>query len=236
MNAGAGCVSSQDDMPGVFAEPWDYSEAPNDSLDYEEQMRLLKPSIELVCSKRGDSVQYLIEDGRYLRALITDAKTNEKSGENFCIMMLLLSITLNAQHAQKIISLHHSFFQPHCISCRRYFPVAEFYFTPNDTTVQFRIGTLSLGSGGSGLLNSSLKNMERSELIRKKLRYTKIPVLRNRKRSFFFGESDLDTFGPGSAALGPPAEMTDGEIEGRLEVDPNRDSKIDLTQSLFPMR
>mmetsp|Transcript_26709 Transcript_26709/g.59352 ORF Transcript_26709/g.59352 Transcript_26709/m.59352 type:complete len:310 (-) Transcript_26709:112-1041(-) len=188
MNAGAGCVSSQDDTPRLFAEPWDYSEAPNNSLDYNDQMRLLKPSIELVCSKRGDQYQYLVENGRYLRVIFTDSKTKEKS-------------------------------------------VGEFYFTPNDTTVQFRIGSL----GGSSGISSSLKNMERSEMIRKQLRYTKVPVLRNRKRSFFFGESDLDTFGPGSAFLGPPAEMSDGEIEGRLELDTKRDLKIDLMQS-FPVQ
>ena len=146
MKSGAGCASSQDDTPGVFAEPWDYSEAPNDSLDYEDQIRLLKPSIELVCSKRGDTLQYLIENGRYLRVIFTDSKTKEKS-------------------------------------------VGEFYFTPNDSTVQFRIGTLTPGGGSAGLLLTSLKNMERAEMIRKQCRYTKIPVLRNRKRSFIFGES-----------------------------------------------
>ena len=62
--------------------------------------------------------------------------------------------------------------------------------------------------------------MERSEDLRKELRFLKVPVLRNRKRSFFFVEADgLDTFGPGSASLGPPAEMTTGELEGRLEED-----------------
>ena len=146
MKSGAGCVSSQDDTPGVFAEPWDYSEAPNDSMDYQDQMRLLKPSIELVCSKRGDSVQYLVEDGRYLRVVFTDNKTKEKS-------------------------------------------VGEFYFTPGDSTVQFRIGTLTPGGGSAGLISASLKNIERAEMIRKQCRYTKIPVLRNRKRSFIFGES-----------------------------------------------
>lgn len=146
MKSGAGCVSSQDDTPGVFAEPWDYSEAPNDSMDYQDQMRLLKPSIELVCSKRGDSVQYLVEDGRYLRVIFTDNKTKEKS-------------------------------------------VGEFYFTINDSTVQFRIGTLTPGGGSAGLISASIKNIERAEMIRKQCRYTKIPVLRNRKRSFVFGES-----------------------------------------------
>ena len=232
MKSGAGCVSSQDDTPGVFAEPWDYSEAPNDSMDYQDQMRLLRPSIELVCSKRGDSVQNLVEDGRYLRVIFTDNKTKEKS-------------------------------------------VGEFYFTPNDSTVQFRIGTLTPGGGSAGFISASLKNIERAEMIRKQCRYTKIPVLRNRRRSFVFGESgecanryqplnlgclvvcvvyvylfrfdsnpsksyplltntlftDLDSFGPSGNALGPPADMADGEMEGRLEFDEKRDLRIDFLQS-----
>ena len=77
----------------------------------------------------------------------------------------------------------------------------------------------------------SLRNLERAEMIRKELRYLKLPVLRNRKRSLFFVESDLDTFGPGSAALGPPAEMKTGELEGRQDVDPKL--KIDFLQQ-FP--
>ena len=48
-----------------------------------------------------------------------------------------------------------------------------------------------------------------------------MPVLRNRKRTFFFVESDdLDGFGPSSAALGPPEEMSPGEmaLEGAIEL------------------
>jgi hypothetical protein len=107
--------------------------------------------------------------------------------------------------------------------------VGEFYFTPNDTTVQFRIG--SIGDRSS---LASLRNMERSELIRKELRYLKIPVLRNRSRSLFFGESDLDSFGPGSAMLGPPAEMTSGELEGRGSENVDPKLKIDFVQK-FPL-
>lgn len=78
----------------------------------------------------------------------------------------------------------------------------------------------------------SVRNMDRSEVIRKQLGYLKLPVLRNRKQAFFFGESDLDTFGPGSAALGPPAEMRTGELEGiGRDVDPKL--KIDFLQQ-FP--
>ena len=72
--------------------------------------------------------------------------------------------------------------------------------------------------------------MERAEQIRKSMRYLKLPVLRNRKRTLFFVESDLDTFGPGSASLGPPAEMETGELEGRQDVDPNL--KIDFLQMI----
>ena len=69
--------------------------------------------------------------------------------------------------------------------------------------------------------------MERAEAIRKYLKYTKLPVLRNRQRKLLFGESEFDTFGPGSASLGPPAEMTTGELEGR------QSSNIDITSALM---
>lgn len=183
-----------------FLFRWDYAEAPNNSLDYNDQMRLLVPAIELVSRRRGDDVKVLIQNDRYLRVVFTDGKTGEKSS-------------------------------------------GEFYFTENDTTVQFRVGTLTpalKSSGGGGalssfttVLSSSTKNLDRCEMIRKELRYLKIPVLRNRKRALFFVESDLDTFGPGSAALGPPAEMTTGELEGRQDVDPKL--KIDLLQA-FPFQ
>lgn len=148
-------------------------------------MRLLVPTIQLVCSRRGDQAQILKEQDRYLRVLFTDGKSGEKS-------------------------------------------IGEFYFTPDDTTVQFRVGSLS---SGSVPFSSSLRNIERCEMVRKELRFLKVPVLRNRKRSLFFVESDLDTFGPGSASLGPPAEMRTGEIEGRHDVDPKL--KIDLLEQ-FP--
>jgi len=106
--------------------------------------------------------------------------------------------------------------------------IGEFYFTPDDTTVQFRLASSS--STSASLL--STKNLNRSEALRNQLGYLKLPVLRNRKRAFFFGESDLDSFGPGSASLGPPAEMRTGELEGiGRDVDPKL--KIDFLQQ-FP--
>jgi uncharacterized protein (DUF1499 family) len=188
MTSGAGCTSSQDDTPRIFSEPWDYAEAPNNSLDWQVQMRLLVPTIRLVSARRGDEAQILLQKERYLRVLFTDGKTSERS-------------------------------------------MGEFYFTPDDTTVQFRISSLSGGS--VGIVARSLRNIERSEMIRKELRYLKLPVLRNRKRKLFFVESDMDTFGPGSAALGPPEEMRKGEIEGRGSDDVDSKMKIDFLQQ-FP--
>ena len=155
-------------------------------------MRLLRPTVERVAARRGDKCEILIQNDGYLRALIVDATSSEKS-------------------------------------------IAEFYFTPNDTTVQFRIGSVATNEVNGKILlrGSSLRNIERGEMIRKELRYLKIPVLRNRKRSLFFVESDLDRFGPGSASLGPPAELKSGEISGRLSDDVDPRLKIDTVQQ-FP--
>jgi hypothetical protein len=204
----AGCVASQDDTPGIFAEPWDYSES-SLSLNWQEQMKLLIPSIQIVSAKRGDTCQILIQDGRYLRVQFIDRTSNEIS-------------------------------------------IGEFYFTPNDTTVQFRIGSTSTGNKlGVTTVSSSLKNIERAEMIRKEIKYLKLPVLRNRQRTLLFFENDqIDTFGPGSAALGPPSEMSLNEItgggsntfksksiisqqQGRLSDNVDPKLKIDLVQS-FP--
>jgi hypothetical protein len=185
-SGGAGCVSSQDDTPGVFAEPWDYSEEDYLFKEDTEQlvMKKIVASIQLVSAKRKDQVRIVQQENRYLRVVFTDGRSQEQS-------------------------------------------IGEFYITPNDTTVQFRV--TSLNTAGFGKSFTSLRNMDRAELIRKELRFLKLPVLRNRKRSLFFVESDLDTFGPGSAALGPPAEMKTGELDGRRQdVDPRL--KIDFLQ------
>ena len=169
-SGGMGCVSSQDDTPGIFAEPWDYSDVTISNID--EQMNVLKAAVKLVWGKKGDVVELdeYWSSGRYLRAYVIDAKSTERS-------------------------------------------TAEFYFTDNDSTVQFRIG-----SDEDAPVNKYLsrRNMEREEDLRKFMKYSKLPVLRNRQRKLIFGESVLDTFGPGSASLGPPEEMSSGELEGRL--------------------
>lgn len=160
-------------------------------MDWKDQMDILPAAIYSVSSRRGDKVELLLQEGRYLRVQFTDRVSGEPS-------------------------------------------LGEFYFTPNDTTVQYRIGAIK-GEDRPYNLLASLRNTERCELIRKELRYLKIPVLRNRSRTFFFAESDaLDSFGPGSAMLGPPSEMSTGEVEqgrGSSNVDPKL--KIDLIQQ-FP--
>jgi len=65
----------------------------------------------------------------------------------------------------------------------------EFYFTPNDNTIQYR----------SICRNKNFdfgRNRQRIENIRLSLHYENIPVLRNRKKVLFFIESPLDEFGP----------------------------------------
>jgi hypothetical protein len=163
-------------------------------------MKLLRPTIERVCARRGDNCQILLQKDRYLRVSITDGKSGEKS-------------------------------------------VAEFYFTPNDATVQFRIGSVPpVGVANSSILfrATSIRNIDRGEMIRKELRYLKIPVLRNRKMALFFVESKFDQFGPGSASLGPPSEMKSADSAaindgggGRLSDNVDPKLKIDILQQ-FP--
>lgn len=111
--------------------------------------------------------------------------------------------------------------------------VGEFYFTENDTTVQYRLASLGNSGGGSlSILSGGIRNMERSELIRKELKYLKVPVIRNRQRTLLFFESDLDTFGPGSAALGSPAGLSAQDFDSD-RMYPK--FKLDATQQ-FPMQ
>lgn len=199
---GAGCVSSQDDTPGIFAEPWDYNEDYNGEDSYTKQMDFLILALQTTSKQHNDDVEVLLQSGRYLKVAFKDGSSGEAS-------------------------------------------IGEFYYTPNDTTVQFRIGSTATTSGS--LIGRSLSNIDRSERIRKSLRYLKVPVLRNRKRTWIFVESDdLDSFGPGfSEALGPPAEMKPGEMgeesrdkrrgreTRRLSEDVDPQLKIDLVES-FP--
>ncbi|CAE8598901.1 unnamed protein product, partial [Polarella glacialis] len=65
----------------------------------------------------------------------------------------------------------------------------EWYFTPDDLIVQFRAERRS-GRADFG------ENRRRLEEIRTGLGWDPLPVLRNRRRAFFFFESPFDDFGP----------------------------------------
>ena len=166
----AGCVSSQDDTPSTFAEPWDYSEVLIELESMSESeiesaiMQRVVDAVHQISYRRGDLVETILRQGRYLHVLFTDGQSSEISH-------------------------------------------GEFYITPNDTTIQFRLCRTGNDARLSFVATKSLRNMDRAELIRKELHFLKLPVLRNRQRSFLFLESDFDTFGPRNAELGPPAEM-----------------------------
>ena len=68
----------------------------------------------------------------------------------------------------------------------------EFLKTRGDDTVQFRSGARE------GKVWGGVNQKARLEELRKALGYYPLPVLRNRRRAFFFVESDLDNFGPSS--------------------------------------
>jgi hypothetical protein len=135
-------------------------------------MERIVQAIQTVSNRRGDNVEIIFQQQRYLHVLWTDHNSQEISD-------------------------------------------GEFYITPHDTTIQFRISTTQNNSGRSSIVQPSLRNMDRAELIRKELQWLKLPILRNRQRAFFFIESDqFDTFGPQSAAMGPPEEMSINTING----------------------
>lgn len=81
----AGCVSSQDDTPGVFAEPWDYSDTATAATNagsndvYLGQMDALILTLESIAKERGDTVEVDLQSGRYLRVLFTDRSSGESS-------------------------------------------------------------------------------------------------------------------------------------------------------------
>ncbi len=200
----AGCVSSQDDTPGTFAEPWDYSDdstiatittnSTSSDQSVPQIMERMIQAIQSVSNRRGDTVEIVWQQQRYLRVLFTDQQSGETSD-------------------------------------------GEFYITPNDTTIQFRLSStttqpqprrtgsttttaaddrIKVGSRRRPFMNqSSFKNIDRAEWIRRELKWLKLPILRNRQRALFFVESGFDTFGPQSAALGPPEEMKINDLYHR---------------------
>ena len=139
-NQFSGCVSSQDDRPSFFLEPWTY-----DGPFENARAKLLS----YVSMMKGSTLKTssLLESNRYIRFefLNDDGSIDD----------------------------------------------TEFYFTPNDSTVQFRSnrrGQYTFADFGV--------NRNRLNKIRIALDFEIVPVLRNRKEKFFFFESPLDDFGP----------------------------------------
>lgn len=82
---------------------------------------------------------------------------------------------------------------------------AEFYFTPNDNTIQFR----------SFRRNKAFdwgENRRRIENLRISLNLESVPVLRNRRRVLFFIESPLDEFGPPTVQFDKMVDQISGDM------------------------
>ena len=82
---------------------------------------------------------------------------------------------------------------------------AEFFFTPNDNTVQFR----SIRRGNTYDFGV---NRRRIENLRIALRFDSVPVLRNRRRILLFIESPFDTFGPATIELEKRIDEISGDM------------------------
>ena len=143
------CVSSQDDRPAYFANPWEY-----DGSSYE----VAKGKIMSYISRKYSSDLYTLQEDneRYLRyAFSVGKQTNQQD-------------------------------------------ILEFYFTPNDALVQFKSErkTIDDKKKKENILTDFQVNAKRLESIRIGLGFEMVPILRNRRRTFIFGESPFDSFGP----------------------------------------
>jgi len=151
------CVSSQDDSPMHFQEPWEYEVG--QSVAYEKLLSAVK-------GEPGARVVKAADD--YIRAEFVDRFGNIDD--------------------------------------------AEFYFTKNDNTVQFR-------SNRRGSALDFNTNKARMEKLRKKLGFGKVPILRNRRRVFVFFESPWDSFGPTTSKNMDVRGAEDGPGD-RFDMDP----------------
>ena len=68
-------------------------------------------------------------------------------------------------------------------------------------------------------------NTRRMEGLRKACRFSKVPVLRERRQAFFFGESPFDGFGQAigvNAELDPKFWAQQGDLERALAEGPKK--------------
>mmetsp|Transcript_109676 Transcript_109676/g.189986 ORF Transcript_109676/g.189986 Transcript_109676/m.189986 type:complete len:389 (-) Transcript_109676:624-1790(-) len=170
------CISSQDDRPAVWAEPWEY-EGPVDRT----QDRLL----DAIEAAGGNVIR---QEGRYIRAEFRDVLTGALD-------------------------------------------VAEFYFTPNDNTIQFRSARQASGvMPGLPAVTDFGANARRMEQLRIRLGLEKLPVLRYRKRALFAIESPFDDFGPDTNDL-YGIDPADVDLSaGRFEVESSGTGFLDRLQ------
>jgi uncharacterized protein (DUF1499 family) len=104
----------------------------------------------------------------------------------------------------------------------------EFYYTPNDYTIQFRAyRKLDNNLSQFRFLNND-SNRNRLEKLRIQLGFEEIEVLRNRRRLFIFGESPFDTFGPPTIEF---EEMIDN-ISGDMITTSSNNI---ISNSLYPI-
>lgn len=132
------CVSSQDDRPAVWDNPWVAEDEPNVA------MKRLRRVVE---QKLGGRV--VLDDGLYLAAEFTSR--GPLGGE--------------------VVD------------------DAEWYFAPNDVLVQFRAAR----RGDSPDFGANRARMEKARIA---LGWSKVEVLRNRRRALVVVESPFDSFGP----------------------------------------
>jgi len=103
----------------------------------------------------------------------------------------------------------------------------EFYFTPNDYTIQFRAYRKSDNNLSQFRFLNNDSNRNRLEKLRIQLGFEEIEVLRNRRRFFIFGESPFDTFGP------PTIEFE--EMIDNISGDMTTSSNNIISNSVYPI-
>lgn len=150
-NEFSGCVSSQDDRPAFFMEPWTYDGS------YENAKRKI---IAYALNFKGASL--ISSADRYLQFAFSNADGSVDD--------------------------------------------TEFYFTPNDSTIQFRSNRR-----GSNVLSDFGLNRKRIEKIRIATDFENVPVLRNRRRKFVFIESPFDDFGPPTIMFDQAVDSLSGD-------------------------
>lgn len=181
------CVSSQDDRPAVWDNPWEYDERQTAALPGR-----LRAALE---AEPGCNV--VEATGRYLRATVNVTADGSVRDElEFYLTRTWPALEVSGC-APGCVPLTCCPFPP---SPRRALATAPLRATAaNDVLVQFRA---ERAPGGVPDLGA---NRRRVEALRKKLGLSKLPVLRTRRTLLWF-ESPLDSFGPATYDVGgmPP--------------------------------